>query len=376
MSESLRNDGRIWVPKKQKDERHPTQIPEDERDYYLERRYPAFGNLVPRDVASRAAKERCDAGYGVGATGMAVYLDYASAIIRYGKQEANKLGEYNASDQRVKELGKALVKEKYGNLFDMYEKITGDNPYEVPMRIYPAVHYTMGGLWVDYNLMTTVPGLYSLGESNFSDHGANRLGASALMQGLADGYFVIPYTIGDYLSKEIRTPSIPTDHEAFERTEKEVKERIDHLINIKGKKPVDYYHRSLGKIMWDKCGMSRNAEGLKEAIKEIQALREEFWQNVRVPGQSDEFNPELEKAGRVADFLELGELMCIDALDREESCGGHFREEHQTEDGEALRNDEDYSYVAAWENKGDGKFELHKEELAYENIKIAQRSYK
>lgn len=376
MSESLRNDGRIWVPKKKNDDRHPTQIPEDERDYYLERRYPAFGNLVPRDVASRAAKERCDAGYGVGATGMAVYLDYASAIERYGKQEASKLREQNASDQRIIELGKALVKEKYGNLFDMYEKITGDNPYEVPMRIYPAVHYTMGGLWVDYNLMTTVPGLYSLGESNFSDHGANRLGASALMQGLADGYFVIPYTIGDYLSEEIRTPSIPTDHEAFVRTEKEVKDRIDKLINIKGKKPVDYYHRSLGKIMWDKCGMSRNAEGLKEAIADIQALRKEFWENVRVPGQSDEFNPELEKAGRVADFLELGELMCIDALDREESCGGHFREEHQTEDGEALRHDAEFSYVAAWENKGDGSFNLHKEELEFENIKIAQRSYK
>jgi len=376
MSESLRNDGRIWVPKAKGDKRKAIDIPEEERDYYLERRYPAFGNLVPRDVASRAAKERCDAGYGVGTTGMAVYLDYASAIQRYGKQEANKLNEDGASIARITELGKQVVKEKYGNLFDMYMQITGENPYEVPMRIYPAVHYTMGGLWVDYNLMTTVPGLYALGEANFSDHGANRLGASALMQGLADGYFVIPYTIGAYLSTEIRTPSMSTDHEAFVKAEKEVAERINKLLNIKGKKPVDYYHKALGKIMWDQCGMSRNAEGLKGAIRDIKALREEFWSNVRVPGTADEFNPELEKAGRVADFLELGELMCLDALDREESCGGHFREEYQTEEGEALRNDVDYSYVAAWENKGDGNFELHKEQLIYENIKIAQRSYK
>lgn len=376
MSESLRNDGRIWVPKAKDEKRHPNDIPESERDYYLERRYPAFGNLVPRDVASRAAKERCDAGYGVGATGMAVYLDYAAAIQRYGLQEANKLGEKEASEERVIELGKQSVKEKYGNLFDMYKQITGDNPYEVPMRIYPAVHYTMGGLWVDYNLMTTVPGLYALGEANFSDHGANRLGASALMQGLADGYFVIPYTIGSYLSEEIRVKSISTDHEAFVEAEKAVKDRIDKLMNIKGKRPVDFYHRSLGKIMWDKCGMSRSAEGLKDAISEIRALREEFWQNVRIPGDVDEFNPELEKAGRVADFLELGELMCIDALAREESCGGHFREEYQTPEGEALRDDDNFSFVSAWENKGDGTFELHKEELVYENIKIAQRSYK
>jgi len=376
MSESLRNDGRIWVPKAKGDKRKAIDIPESERDYYLERRYPAFGNLVPRDVASRAAKERCDAGYGVGATGMAVYLDYASAIQRYGKQEASKLGEESASAERVTQLGKQVVKEKYGNLFDMYAQITGENPYEVPMRIYPAVHYTMGGLWVDYNLMTTVPGLYALGEANFSDHGANRLGASALMQGLADGYFVIPYTIGAYLSSEIRTPSISTDHEAFVAAEKQVADKINQLINIKGKKPVDYYHKALGKIMWDQCGMSRNAEGLKGAIKDIRALQEEFWTNVRIPGSADEFNPELEKAGRVADFLELGELMCLDALNREESCGGHFREEYQTEEGEALRNDEDFSYVAAWENKGDGNFELHKEQLVYENIKIAQRSYK
>lgn len=376
MSESLRNDGRIWVPKAKDEKRRPNDIPESERDYYLERRYPAFGNLVPRDVASRAAKERCDAGYGVGATGMAVYLDYASAIQRYGLQEANKLGEKDANDERIIELGKNAVKEKYGNLFDMYKQITGDDPYEVPMRIYPAVHYTMGGLWVDYNLMTTVPGLYALGEANFSDHGANRLGASALMQGLADGYFVIPYTIGSYLSEEIRVKSISTDHEAFVEAEKAVKDRIDNLMNIKGKRPVDFFHRSLGKIMWDKCGMSRSAEGLREAISDIRSLREEFWQNVRIPGDVDEFNPELEKAGRVADFLELGELMCIDALAREESCGGHFREEHQTPEGEALRDDDQFSFVSAWENKGDGTFELHKEDLVYENIKIAQRSYK
>lgn len=376
MSESLRNDGRIWVPKAKDEKRRPNDIPESERDYYLERRYPAFGNLVPRDVASRAAKERCDAGYGVGATGMAVYLDYASAIQRYGLQEANKLGEKEANDERIIELGKNAVKEKYGNLFDMYKQITGDDPYEVPMRIYPAVHYTMGGLWVDYNLMTTVPGLYALGEANFSDHGANRLGASALMQGLADGYFVIPYTIGSYLSEEIRVKSISTDHEAFVEAEKAVKDRIDNLMNIKGKRPVDFFHRSLGKIMWDKCGMSRSAEGLREAISDIRSLREEFWQNVRIPGDVDEFNPELEKAGRVADFLELGELMCIDALAREESCGGHFREEHQTPEGEALRDDDQFSFVSAWENKGDGTFELHKEDLVYENIKIAQRSYK
>jgi succinate dehydrogenase / fumarate reductase flavoprotein subunit len=377
MSESLRNDGRIWVPKKQGDTRNPNDIPEEERDYYLERRYPAFGNLVPRDVASRAAKERCDAGYGVGSSKMAVYLDFAYNIKRYGTVEANKRNIANASEEEIIKMGKEVVKEKYGNLFDMYQQITGENPYEQPMRIYPAVHYTMGGLWVDYNLMTTVPGLYALGEANFSDHGANRLGASALMQGLADGYFVIPYTIGAYLSKEISTKAVPTDHEAFVEAENRVKEQINKLFSIKGTKTVDSFHKRLGKIMWDKCGMARNEQGLKEAIAEIQQLKKEFWSDVRVPGSADEFNPELEKAGRVADFIELGELMCFDALDRNESCGGHFREEYQTEEGEALRDDENFAYVAAWEYKGDGQApQLHKEELKYENIKIAQRSYK
>jgi succinate dehydrogenase / fumarate reductase flavoprotein subunit len=376
MSESLRNDGRIWVPKKQNDTRKANEIPEDERDYYLERRYPAFGNLVPRDIASRAAKERCDAGYGVGASKMAVYLDYAAAIVRYGKGEANKNNMHNPSDAEIQAMGKAVVKEKYGNLFDMYKQITGEDPYEVPMRIYPAVHYTMGGLWVDYNLMTTVPGLYALGEANFSDHGANRLGASALMQGLADGYFVIPYTIGAYLASEIRTPAMSTDSEDFVAAEKAVRDRLETLMNIKGTKPVDYFHKRLGKIMWDECGMARSAEGLQASIKEIQALQKEFWSDVKIPGEIDNLNPELEKAGRVADFLELGELMCIDALDRNESCGGHFRTEYQTEDGEALRDDENYAYVAAWEFAGPSKFNLHKEELKYENIKIAQRSYK
>ena len=376
MSESLRNDGRIWVPKKQNDNRKANEIPEDERDYYLERRYPAFGNLVPRDIASRAAKERCDAGYGVGTSKMAVYLDYAAAIIRYGKGEANKNNMHNPSDEEIQAMGKAVVKEKYGNLFDMYKQITGEDPYEVPMRIYPAVHYTMGGLWVDYNLMTTVPGLYALGEANFSDHGANRLGASALMQGLADGYFVIPYTIGAYLAAEIRTPSMSTDSEDFVAAEKAVRDRLETLMNIKGSKPVDYFHKRLGKIMWDECGMARSAEGLKASIKEIQALQKEFWSDVKIPGEIDNLNPELEKAGRVADFLELGELMCIDALDRNESCGGHFRTEYQTEDGEALRDDENYAYVAAWEYEKQSSFKLHKEELKYENIKIAQRSYK
>ncbi|MEA5140039.1 fumarate reductase/succinate dehydrogenase flavoprotein subunit [Arcicella rigui] len=376
MSESLRNDGRIWVPKKQNDNRPANQIPEDERDYYLERRYPAFGNLVPRDIASRAAKERCDAGYGVGASKMAVYLDYAAAILRYGRVEATKKGMHNATTEELQVMGKEVVKEKYGNLFDMYKQITGEDPYEVPMRIYPAVHYTMGGLWVDYNLMTTVPGLYALGEANFSDHGANRLGASALMQGLADGYFVIPYTIGSYLSGDIRTKAIPTDAPEFVAAEKAVQDTINKLMAIKGTKSVDYFHKKLGKIMWDKCGMARNEKGLKEAIAEIQEIKKQFWSDVRIPGDADEFNPELEKATRVADFIELGELMCIDALNRNESCGGHFREEYQTEEGEALRDDENYAYVAAWEYKGDSKFELHKEELVYENIKIAQRSYK
>ena len=376
MSESLRNDGRIWVPKKQNDERHPNDIPEDERDYYLERRYPAFGNLVPRDIASRAAKERCDAGYGAGQSKMAVYLDFKYNMMqRYGRTEASKLNIANPDDETLIRLGKEVVKEKYGNLFDMYKQITDEDPYETPMRIYPAVHYTMGGLWVDYDLMTTVPGMYALGEANFSDHGANRLGASALMQGLADGYFVIPITIGNYLSKEIHTKPISTDHEAFVAAEKNANERIQHLMNIQGTRSVESYHRELGLIMWNKCGMARNEKGLKEAIAEIQALRADFYKNVRIPGSINEFNPELDKAGRVADFLELGELMCVDALDRNESCGGHFREEFQTEEGEALRDDENYMYVSAWESKGDS-WELHKEELKYENIKIAQRSYK
>ncbi|MBL7695661.1 MAG: fumarate reductase/succinate dehydrogenase flavoprotein subunit [Ferruginibacter sp.] len=376
MSESLRNDGRIWVPKKQNDNRKPNEIPEEERDYYLERRYPAFGNLVPRDVASRAAKERCDAGYGVGSSKQAVYLDYADAIKRYGRIEAGKKGIANADEATVIALGKEVVAEKYGNLFDMYEKITGENPYEVPMRIYPAVHYTMGGLWVDYELMTTVPGLYALGEANFSDHGANRLGASALMQGLADGYFVIPYTLGNYLADEIRTASIPTSHPAFEETEKAVSERINKLMSIKGTQTVESFHKRLGKIMWDKCGMARNAQGLQEAITEIQQLKKEFWSDVRIPGAIDEMNPELDKAGRVADFIELGELMCRDALLRNESCGGHFREESQTEDGEAKRDDANYSYVAAWEFKGESDWQLHKEDLTFEIVKPTQRSYK
>ncbi len=376
MSESLRNDGRIWVPKKQGDTRKANDIPEEERDYYLERRYPAFGNLVPRDVASRAAKERCDAGYGVGTSKMAVYLDFKAAIARYGHTQAVKLGIHNPSAEQLKEFGKQVVEEKYGNLFEMYEQITGENPYQLPMRIYPAVHYTMGGLWVDYNLMTTVPGLYALGEANFSDHGANRLGASALMQGLADGYFVIPYTIGSYLSKEISVKAIPTTHEAFVEAEKNAQAIIDKLFSIKGTKSVDHFHKRLGKIMWDKCGMARNSTGLREAIEEIKKLREEFWKDVRVPGTANEFNPELEKAGRVADFIELGELMCMDALDRNESCGGHFREESQTEEGEAKRDDDNYAYVAAWENKGNNTYELHKEELKFEAIKIAARSYK
>jgi succinate dehydrogenase / fumarate reductase flavoprotein subunit len=376
MSESLRNDGRIWVPKKQNDDRHPNDIPEDERDYYLERRYPAFGNLVPRDIASRAAKERCDAGYGVGQSKMAVYLDFKYNMMqRYGRTEASKLNITNPDDETLIRLGKEVVKEKYGNLFDMYKQITNEDPYETPMRIYPAVHYTMGGLWVDYDLMTTVPGMYALGEANFSDHGANRLGASALMQGLADGYFVIPITIGNYLSKEIHTKPISTDHEAFVAAEKTANDRIQQLMNINGTRTVESYHRELGLIMWNKCGMARSEKGLKEAIAEIQALRADFYKNVRIPGSINEFNPELDKAGRVADFLELGELMCVDALQRNESCGGHFREEFQTEEGEALRDDVNYMYVSAWENKGDS-WELHKEELKYENIKIQQRSYK
>ncbi len=376
MSESLRNDGRIWVPKKQGDNRRPNEIPEEERDYYLERRYPAFGNLVPRDVASRAAKERCDAGYGVGSSKQAVYLDYADAIVRYGKIEANKQGNSNAPQADIIAMGKEVVKEKYGNLFDMYEKITGENPYEQPMRIYPAVHYTMGGLWVDYELMTNVPGLYALGEANFSDHGANRLGASALMQGLADGYFVIPYTIGNFLSDEIHTKPIPTDHAAFVEAEQQVAERINKLMSISGTKTVESFHKRLGKIMWDKCGMARSEQGLKQAIAEIQALKKEFWSDVKIPGKVAEMNPELDKANRVADFIELGELMCMDALDRNESCGGHFREESQTPEGEALRDDANYMYVSAWEYGGEHKWNLHKEVLDYEVVKPTQRSYK
>ena len=376
MSESLRNDGRIWVPKKQGDTRKAIDIPEEERDYYLERRYPAFGNLVPRDVASRAAKERCDAGYGVGSSKQAVYLDFAAAIERYGKTEAGTTGKDNASATEIIAMGKNVVKEKYGNLFDMYQKITGEDPYELPMRIYPAVHYTMGGLWVDYELQTTIPGLYALGEANFSDHGANRLGASALMQGLADGYFVIPYTAGNYLADEIRTASIPTDHPAFAETEKAVADRINHLMSIKGNQTVESFHKRLGKIMWDKCGMARNAQGLQEAISEIQQLKKEFWSDVKIPGGIQEMNPELDKANRVADFIELGELMCKDALNRNESCGGHFREESQTEDGEAKRDDDNYAYVAAWELKGESNWELHKEPLEFEVAKPSQRSYK
>ncbi len=377
MSESLRNDGRIWVPKNKDEKRKANDIPEEERDYYLERRYPAFGNLVPRDVASRAAKERCDAGYGVGTTKQAVYLDFRFNLInKYGRAEASKLGIENPDEATLVKLGKEVVKEQYGNLFDMYEKITGENPYEVPMRIYPAVHYTMGGLWVDYELMTSVKGLYALGECNFSDHGANRLGASALMQGLADGYFVIPYTIGNYLADEIATKAISTDSKEFLDAEKAVSDRITKLMSIKGTKSVESFHKRLGKIMWEKCGMARNENGLTEAIAEIQALRKEFWKDVKIPGGITEFNPELDKAGRVADFLELGELMCRDALDRKESCGGHFREESQTEEGEAQRDDENFKFVSAWEYKGESEWVLNKEDLIYENIKIAARSYK
>ncbi len=395
MSESLRNDGRIWVPKRKEDveairagKLNPNQLKEEERDYYLERRYPAFGNLVPRDVASRAAKERCDAGFGVNNTGQAVYLDFAYNMkFKYGKVEATKKGIHNPTEAQLEALGMEVVKEKYGNLFDMYEQITGVNPYKNPMMIYPAVHYTMGGLWVDYNLMTTVPGMYALGEANFSDQGANRVGASALMQGLADGYFVIPLAIGVYLATEVTRMSaekdkadsidkLKTKHPAFDAALNETKSLLDKFLNIKGKQSVESFHKRLGKIMWDKCGMARNKQGLTEAISEIQALRKEFWSDVRVLGSADEFNPDLEKAGRVADFLELGELMCKDALHREESCGGHFREEHQTEEGEAKRDDVNFAYVAAWEYKGESNWELNKEELKYENIKIAQRSYK
>ncbi len=386
MSESLRNDGRIWVPAKKEDAEavragklKPTDIAEEDRDYYLERRYPSFGNLVPRDVASRAAKERCDAGFGVGTneTGEAVYLDFSSAIMRYGKEDANVHGHPDASEEEIRERGEKVVESKYGNLFQMYEKITADNPYKTPMKIYPAVHYTMGGVWVDYNLMTTIDGCYCIGEANFSDHGANRLGASALMQGLADGYFVLPYTIGDYLAEDIRTGEIPTDTPEFDEAEKSVKERIEFFLNNKGKHSVDYYHKRFGKVMWNKVGMARNEQGLKEAIKEIREIREEFWKEVTVPGSADGINQELEKAGRVADFLELGELFARDALERNESCGGHFREEYQTEEGEAVRDDKNYTFVTAWEYKGEpSEAVLHKEDLKYENIELKTRSYK
>ena len=376
MSESLRNDGRIWVPKQKGDTRKAIEIPEEERDYYLERRYPAFGNLVPRDVASRAAKERCDEGFGVGTTKMAVYLDFADAIKRYGKTEAGKQGLDSATGQAIQALGKAVVEEKYGNLFAMYEKITGEDPYEMAMRIYPAVHYTMGGLWVDYELQTTIQGLYALGEANFSDHGANRLGASALMQGLADGYFVVPYTLGNYLADDIATKAIPTSHPSFEEAEKAVSERITTLMNISGKQTVESFHKRLGKIMWNQCGMARSEKGLQEAISEIRQLKKEFWSDVKIPGEINEMNPELDKAGRVADFIELGELMCIDALERRESCGGHFREESQTEEGEAKRDDANFSYVSAWEYKGENEWTLNKEPLSFEIVKPSQRSYK
>ncbi len=384
MSESLRNDGRIWVPKNIEDAKaiqqgklKPTKLSEEQRDYFLERRYPAFGNLVPRDVASRAAKERCDKGYGVNATGEAVYLDFAAAIERYGKEQAKIHGVHNPTKEKIIELGEKLIEEKYGNLFQMYEKIIDENPYKTPMMIYPATHYTMGGVWVDYNLMTTVDGLYCIGEANFSDHGANRLGASALMQGLADGYFVLPYTIGDYLAKEIRTGKIPTESPEFDAAEKEVKDKIDFFMTNKGTHTVDYFHKKLGKVMWDKVGMARNAKGLKEAIQEIHDIREDFWKNVMVPGSAKEFNQELEKAGRVADFLELGELFAKDALEREESCGGHFREEHVTEDGEAKRDDKNFAYVAAWEYTGKpSEAILHKEQLEFKDIELKTRSYK
>jgi succinate dehydrogenase / fumarate reductase flavoprotein subunit len=363
MSESLRNDGRVWVPRKKEDaeklrkgEIGPNDIPDEDRDFYLERRYPSYGNLVPRDVASRAAKERCDAGFGVNPEGKAVYLDFKYAIER---------------------LGKNVIEARYGNLFQMYEKITDVDPYKEPMMIYPAIHYSMGGTWVDYNLMTTIPGLYSIGEANFSDHGANRLGASALMQGLADGYFVLPYTIGDYLADEIQTPKADINAPEFEEAEKAVTARIEKLYNIKGSKPVDYFHKKLGHVMWDYVGMSRNEEGLKKAIQMIREIREEFWNDVKIPGELNNLNPELEKAGRVADFFDIGELMALDALDRKESCGGHFREESVTEDGEAKRNDEQFTYVSCWEYKGEGREPLlHKEDLVFEHVKLTQRSYK
>jgi len=388
MSESLRNDGRIWVPKNMEDvlairegKLMPIDLSEEQRDYYLERMYPAFGNLVPRDVASRAAKERCDAGYGVNKTGEAVYLDFTSAIQRYGKQEAAIARIKSPSHEEILKLGEAVIESKYGNLFQMYEKIVAENPYKTPMMIYPAVHYTMGGVWVDYNLMTSVEGCYCIGEANFSDHGSNRLGASALMQGLADGYFVLPYTIGDYLSKEISTGAIANDSAEFIQAEREVSDRIEKLMNIKGTKSVDHFHKLLGKVMWEYVGMARNEDGLNKAMTEIKKIRIDFWNDVKIPGDKNSFNPELGKAGRVADFLELGELFAKDALHRNESCGGHFREESVELDGEqkgeAKRNDEDYAYVAAWEYNGESADAiLHKEELEFKDIELKQRSYK
>lgn len=387
MSESLRNSGRIWVPKRIEDaiairegKKKATDIAEEDRDYYLERRYPAFGNLVPRDVASRAAKERCDAGFGIenNDTKEGVFLDFSTEIQKKGREVAYASGNHNPTDEEIEKLGKKWIEDKYGNLFQMYQKITDDNPYETPMKIYPAVHYTMGGIWVDYNLMSTIPGCYVLGEANFSDHGANRLGASALMQGLADGYFVLPYTIADYLAADIRTGKIPTDSPEFDQAEKAVKDKVNKFINNKGNRSVDSFHKALGHIMWNKVGMARNAKGLSEAIQEIAQLREEFHKNVFVPGTADELNPELEKAIRVADFMELGQLMAMDALQRNESCGGHFREEYQTEEGEALRDDENFTFVAAWEYQGEdiNRETMHKEELKYEFIELKARSYK
>ena len=387
MSESLRNSGRIWVPKKKEDAEairagklKPTQLSEEERDYFLERKYPAFGNLVPRDVASRAAKEVCDEGKGIEAndTNEGVYLDFSSEIQSKGKQAAFAKGNHHPTAEEITTLGKEWLKEKYGNLFTMYQKITDENPYETPMKIYPAVHYTMGGVWVDYNLQSTIPGCFVAGEANFSDHGANRLGASALMQGLADGYFVLPYTISNYLADDIRTGKISTDLPEFAEAENRVKETINQFLNNKGSKSVDHFHKRLGLIMWNKVGMGRNEAGLKQAIEEIAALKAEFYKEVNVPGSADELNPQLEKALRVADFIDLGQLMAMDALQRNESCGGHFREEYQDAEGETLRDDENFSFVSAWEYKGDDitKAELHKEELKYEFIKIAARNYK
>lgn len=384
MSESLRNDGRIWVPKEKSDaelirkgELSPLDLEEEKRDYYLERRYPAFGNLVPRDIASRAAKERCDKGFGVNKTGEAVFLDFSHAIIRYGKEKAKVSGLDSSDSDLIYRLGRDVIKQKYGNLFQMYEKIVDEDPYKLPMKIYPAVHYTMGGVWVDYNLMTTIPGCFAIGEANFSDHGANRLGASALMQGLADGYFVLPYTIGDYLSDEISTGEISTDSPEFDKSEKAINDQLDKFIRNNGINSVDYYHKKLGKIMWEKCGMSRNEKDLKSAIKEIQELRVDFHKNVKIPGNKNEFNEQLAKATRVSDFLELGELFAIDALERNESCGGHFREEFQTPDGEAIRDDENFKFVSAWEyNQDPSNPILNKEDLDYEEIEIKTRSYK